>query len=75
MIKTISLLTFLTYVSLSFISSSFISMMAIPVHNVYINFAGAGGDFSSRTGTFRVSSSTTVTPVKYGLRLYEIHLA
>lgn len=27
--------------------------IAIPVPNTYINFAGAGGDFDSRTATFR----------------------
>jgi serine/threonine-protein kinase len=57
------------------ISSLFASVAAIPVLNVNINFAGAGGDFSSRTATFRVPDSTTVTPVENGLRLYEIHLA
>jgi serine/threonine-protein kinase len=52
-----------------------ISVTAIPVSSAYINFAGAGGYFSSRTGTFRVPDSTTVTPVENGLRLYEVHLA
>ncbi|MDV3001026.1 MAG: hypothetical protein N5P05_002632 [Chroococcopsis gigantea SAG 12.99] len=48
---------------------------AIPVKEAYISFAGAGGDFSSRTATFRVSAPDTTKPVQYGLRLYEVHLA
>lgn len=48
---------------------------AIPVNNAYINIAGAGGDFTGRAATFRVEDKTTVTPVKDGLRLYELHLA
>jgi serine/threonine-protein kinase len=51
------------------------SVAAIPVPNAYINFAGAGGDFSSRTATFRVPDQTTTKLVRYGLRLYELHLA
>lgn len=47
----------------------------IPVNNAYINIAGAGGDFTGRTATFRAEEKTTVTPVKNGLRLYEVHLA
>jgi hypothetical protein len=51
------------------------SVAAISVPNAYINFAGAGGDFSSRTATFRVPDQTTTKLVRYGLRLYELHLA
>ena len=51
------------------------STSANPVDDAYINFAGSGGDFTSRTATFRVNDSTTVTPVGNGLRLYEMHLA
>lgn len=51
------------------------SVSAIPVSNAYINFAGAGGDFSSRTATFKASEANTTTPVKDGLRVYETHLA
>lgn len=61
--------------SLISIISFNLSASAIPVSNAYINFAGAGGDFSSRTGTFRAKESTTITPVKDGLRIYETHLA
>jgi serine/threonine-protein kinase len=61
--------------SLASIFSLVSSVTAIPVSNTYINFAGAGGDFSSRTATFRASESTTTTPVKDGLRLYNVHLA
>jgi serine/threonine-protein kinase len=49
--------------------------IAIPVPNVYINFAGAGGDFDSRTATFQVSDQTTTTRIGKNLRLYEAHLA
>jgi hypothetical protein len=64
-------------IALSLISiiSFNLSASAIPVSNAYISFAGAGGDFSSRTGTFTASESTTITPVKDGLRIYETHLA
>ena len=55
--------------------SIFTPATAIPVSNAYISFAGAGGDFTSRTATFRVPESTTVTPVENGLRLYDVHLA
>ncbi len=48
---------------------------AIPVKNVYINFAGAGGNFAERYATFTVDSPTTVTAVTPELRLYEVHLA
>ncbi len=48
---------------------------ALPVENAYINIAGAGGDFNGRTATFTASEKTTTTPVKDGLRLYEVHLA
>ncbi len=58
--------------TLAFVGSS---VTAIPVPNANISFAGAGGDFSSRTATFTVPDVTTVTPVENGLRLYEVHLA
>jgi hypothetical protein len=48
---------------------------AIPVTNAYIGIAGAGGDFSSRTATFRVPDKSTTKLVQDGLRLYEVHLA
>lgn len=48
--------------------------IAIPLPKAYINFAGAGGDFTSRTATFRVSDRTTATSIGNGLRLYEAHL-
>lgn len=48
---------------------------AIPISNASISFAGAGGDFSSRTATFRVPDTSTTKVVKYGLRLYDLHLA
>jgi hypothetical protein len=48
---------------------------AIPVTNAYIGIAGAGGDFSSRPATFRVPDKSTTKTVKYGLRLYDLHLA
>jgi serine/threonine-protein kinase len=62
-------------VSITGILAIFTPVTAISVANAYINFAGAGGDFSSRTATFLVPESTAVTPVKNGLRLYEVHLA
>ncbi len=49
--------------------------IAIPVPNAYINFAGAGGDFNSRTATFQVSDRTTTTSIGKSFRLYEAHLA
>jgi serine/threonine-protein kinase len=48
---------------------------AIPVSNANINFAGAGGDSTSRTATFVVPDKNTTKLVKDGLRLYEVHLA
>lgn len=48
---------------------------AIPVTNAYIGIAGAGGDFTSRTATLRVPDKSTTQVVKYGLRLYDLHLA
>ena len=65
----------ITTVAITVASTIFTAANAIPVANAYINFAGAGGDFSSRTATFRVPDKSTTTPVKDGLRLYEVHLA
>jgi hypothetical protein len=48
---------------------------AIPIANHNISIAGAGGDFSSRTATLQVPDKTTTQQVKYGLRLYDLHLA
>jgi hypothetical protein len=69
------LLLGITSLSCTSIFSFAASVTAIPVSNAYINFAGAGGDFSGRSGTFRASEATTTTPVTDGLRLYEVHLA
>lgn len=72
-----SQLLFFSAVSFNFslLASLLTSVSALPVINADINFAGAGGDFSSRTATFIVPESTTVIPVEnYGLRLYEAHL-
>lgn len=48
--------------------------IAIPLPKAYINLAGAGGDFSSRTATFRVSDHSTATSIGNGLRLYDAHI-
>lgn len=75
MIKKLSFLK-LSALWLAFNSSLFPSVAnGIPVTNAYINFAGAGGDFSSRTATFSVPDKDTTKLVKDGLRLYDIHLA
>lgn len=69
-------LTFFQCFSIAALTSFFMQpAVAIPVPNAFISFAGAGGVFESRSASFRVPDTTTVTPVKYGLRLYEIHLA
>ncbi|MFM7446978.1 MAG: hypothetical protein ACKO24_00065 [Leptolyngbyaceae cyanobacterium] len=68
---TSGLLTFTALTGL--ISSAFVT--AIPIPTAYINFAGAKGNFSARQATFRVPDRTPTTPVKNGLRSYEIHLA
>ncbi|MGB5772253.1 MAG: hypothetical protein WBM32_20655 [Crocosphaera sp.] len=77
MISKLCLFPLLTIssVSLSLRSSFFTPVVAIPVPNADISIAGAGGDFSTRTASFIVPDVTTITPVKYGLRLYEVHLA
>jgi serine/threonine-protein kinase len=50
-------------------------ILALPIDNIYLGIAGAGGDFSSRTATLRVPDKTTTQQVKYGLRLYDLHVA
>lgn len=78
MLKSYSLNKFLLGISsfsLASVSSFLNPAMAIPVPNAYISFAGAGGDFTSRTATFRAPESTATQPVENGLRLYDVHLA
>lgn len=75
MVKKLSFLGLFT-VGIAFTGTLFTSVTnAIPVTNAYIGIAGAGGDFSSRTATFRVPDKSTTKLVKYGLRLYDVHLA
>jgi hypothetical protein len=75
MVKKLSFLG-LSAVGIVFTGTLFVPVsQAIPVTNAYIGIAGAGGDFSSRTATFRVPDKQTTKLVKYGLRLYDLHLA
>lgn len=56
-------------------SSWSVTVMAMPQLDAYeVNVAGAGGDFNSRTATFRVPDRTTTTSIGDGLRLYEAHI-
>jgi hypothetical protein len=75
MVKKLSFLG-LSAVGIALTGTLFANVIdAIPVTNAYIGIAGAGGDFSSRTATFRVPDKSTTKVVKYGLRLYDLHLA
>jgi hypothetical protein len=75
MVKKLSFLGFST-VGIALTGTLFATVTnAIPIANAYIGIAGAGGDFSSRTATFRVPDKSTTQVVKYGLRLYDLHLA
>lgn len=71
-----SLFLRLSAVGIAFTGTLFATVTnAIPVTNAFIGIAGAGGDFSSRTATFRVPDKSTTKLVKDGLRLYDVHLA
>ena len=72
--KYLSLMSFLGGFGIA-ILTPILSIQAVPVSEAYINFAGAGGDFLSRTANFRVPETKTTTVVKDGLRLYDLHLA
>ncbi len=48
---------------------------AIPVKNVSVSFANAGGDFTTRQASFQVPEKQTTTVVQDGLRLYDLHIA
>ena len=75
MVKKLSFLK-LFAVGIAFTGTLFATAIdAIPVTNAYIGIAGAGGDFSSRTATFVVPDKSTTQVVKYGLRLYDLHVA
>lgn len=76
MIKTARLLLGWSITGIT-MSSFLFSMVvqSLPVINAYINFAGAGGNFSARTATFQVPEKTTVSVVKDGLRAYDLHVA
>lgn len=79
MIKKLSFLKLssltISTISITLASTLFNVANAIPVTNADIGIAGAGGIFSSRQATFNVPEKTTTTPVKDGLRLYDLHLA
>lgn len=57
------------------IGSCYHSALAIPLSNVYINFAGAGGHSTIRAATLRASEATTTTEIQGQLRLYDAHIA
>lgn len=62
-------------VGITLVGGLFNSIQAIPVTNATISFANAGGVFDSRQASFRVPEKTTINQVKYGLRLYDVHIA
>jgi hypothetical protein len=60
-------------------SAALLSGVAIasanPLKDIYVNFAGAGGDFNNRTATIQVPEQSTVIPYANGLRIYDAHVA
>ncbi len=48
---------------------------AVPVDNIQVSIAGAGGDFTGRAATLSTKDKTITKVVKYGLRSYDLHVA